>query len=179
MAEITTLARPYAKAAFELAKAADRLNEWSRALNFLVQALNTHEVQQFIGSPVVSDAQKAYSLFQLFGESPGEEIRRFVNVLAENQRLELIPEVTEIYEQRRADEEKVLEVELISAIELSETQSDAFESALAKRFARDIELTQVVEPELIGGVIVRAGDTVIDNSVRGKLNKMQEALKNA
>lgn len=179
MAELATLARPYAKAAFELAKSADRLNQWSRALNQLASLVGTPELREFIGSPVVADVQKAYSLFQLFDESPGEEIRRFINVLAENQRLELIPEITEIFEQRRAEEDKVLEVELVSAVELTAAETTTFEDALSKRFARDITLTQTVDPEIVGGVVIRAGDTVLDNSVRGKLNKMQEALRRA
>ena len=179
MAELATLARPYAKAAFELAKSANRLNEWSRALNQLTGLVGAPELREYIGSPVVADVQKAYILFQLFDESPGEEIRRFINVLAENQRLELIPEITENFEQRRADEEKVLEVELISAVELTSAETTTFEDALSKRFARDITLTQTVDTEIVGGVIIRAGDTVLDNSLRGKLNKMQEALRRA
>lgn len=179
MAELATLARPYAKAAFELAKSADRLNEWSRALNQLSGLLEAPELREYIGSPVVADVQKAYSLFQLFEDSPGEQIRRFINVLAENQRLELIPEITEIFEQRRAEEEKVLEVELISAVELTNAETASFRDALSARFARDITLTETVDPEIVGGVVIRAGDTVIDNSVRGKLNKMQEALRRA
>ena len=179
MAELTTLARPYAKAAFELAKNADRLEEWSRALNFLVAALATTEVKLFVSSPVVSDIQKAFSLLQLFDQSPGEEIRRFINVVAENQRLELIPEITQIFEQRRAEEEQVLEVELISAVELTDAEVQSFAQSLSKRFTRTIQLSQTLDADVIGGVVVRAGDTVIDHSIRGKLNKMQEALRRA
>ena len=179
MAELTTLARPYARAAFELAKDANRLVEWSRALNLLVGAMRTEEVQQLLGTPVVSDVQKAFTLFQLFDEPPGEEIRRFINVLAENHRLELIPDITENFEQRRAEEEQVLEVELVSSVELTDSEAKAFVDALGQRFAQEIQLSQVVDPSILGGVVIRAGDSVIDNSVRGKLNKMQEALRRA
>ena len=179
MAELTTLARPYARAAFEIAKESNRLDEWSRALAFLVEALQTPEMRVYLGSPVITDVQKAYSVFQLFVESPGEDIRRFINVLAENQRIELIPEITENFEQRRAEEEKVLDVQVVSAVELTSEQIKNFEEALGQRFERDIQLTPTVDSEILGGVIVRAGDTVIDSSIRGKLDKMQETLRRA
>ncbi len=179
MAENTTLARPYAKAIFELAKSSDRMLEWSRTLNFLVEALSTPEMQQLLGSPTIADVQKAFSLYRLFGEPPGEEIRRFIYILAENQRLELLPEVTEDFERRRAEEEKILDVELIAAIQLNDNEVQSFKDALSNRFEQDIELSQTVDPRILGGVVIRAGDSVLDHSLRGKLNKMQEALRRA
>ena len=179
MAELNTLARPYAGAAFDLAKASDRIEAWGYALQFLAGALDHEEVQVVLSSPVIGVPQKVHNLLGLFESPPGEEIRRFINVLAENQRLELLPAIYELFDEKRAAEERTLDVTLSSAVELSEEQQARFEVALAQRLEREISLSSEIDPELIGGVLIRAGDTVFDHSVRGSLNKMQEALRRA
>ena len=180
MAELATLARPYANAAFDLAKASDRIAEWGRTLGLLAQACATAEVELLITSPVMGSFQKAHHLIELF--EPGdlnEEMRRFVNVLAENQRLELLPEISVLFEQLQAEEQQTMEVTVTTAVSLNEAEQSNFLSALTQRFKREIELSTEVDPNVLGGALIRAEDTVLDGTVRGKLEKMQEALKRA
>ena len=180
MAELATLARPYANAAYELAKQADRVDAWSTALALLVETANAPEVQQLIGSPVVTHVQKSHTLNDLLADAnPSEDIRRFVAVLAENHRLELLTDIAALFEARRAEDSKILDVTITSAVPLSDDQQSKYEQALRKRFDRDISITTETDPTLLGGAFIRAGDTVVDGSVRGKLAKMQEALSRA
>ena len=178
MAELATLARPYANAAFDLAKDSDRIAEWGQALIFLAQACADDEVKLLIASPVISSAQKAHHLTGLFdADDLSETIRRFVNVLAENQRLELIGEISGLYTQLQADEEQTMNVTVISAVPLTDGEAATYMDALTSRFKKEINLTTEVDPEVLGGALIRAEDTVLDGTVRGKLEKMREALK--
>lgn len=179
MAELTTLARPYANAAFDLAKAANRLDAWSGALRVLSEALANSEIQQYIKTPSISTPQKIHFLLELFGPRPSEEIRRFTHVVAENQRLELLPQIAELFEARCAAEQQILEVTVATAVELKAAQVKRFKQSMEKKFASQIELKTEVDPALIGGAFIRAGETVIDLSVRGKIEKLKEALQRA
>ncbi len=180
MAELATLARPYANAAYDLAKQADRVDTWSAALALLVEAGKTPEIKELIGSRVIPHVQKSHMLNGLLGESNApEEVRRFVSVLAENHRLDLLTDIGALFEARRAEDSKILDVTITSAVPLSEEQQAMFETALRKRFDRDVAVTTELDPSLLGGAFIRAGDSVVDGSVRGKLAKMQEALTRA
>ena len=180
MAERATLARPYANAAYELAKQSDRVDAWSNLLAVLVTAAAAPEVQQMISSPVITHVQKAHTLNELLTDfNATEEIRRFVSVLAENHRLELITDIATQFEVRRAEDSKILDVTITSAVPLTDDQVSMFELALRKRFECDVTVTQETDATLLGGAFIRAGDTVVDGSVRGKLAKMQEALSRA
>lgn len=180
MAELATLARPYANAAYELAKQADRIDTWSASLGALVAAAETDEVQALIGSPVITQVQKAHTLNELLADANAtEEVRRFVSVLAENQRLDLIADIATQFEARRAEDGKILDVTITAARPIGDADRAMFEAALKKRFEREVTITVETDPSLLGGAFIRAGDTVVDGSVRGKLAKMQEALGRA
>lgn len=180
MAELATLARPYANAAYELAKQADRVDAWSAALALLFEAGKTPEIRDLIGSQVVAHAQKSHTLNDLLAETNApEEVKRFVSVLAENHRLDLLADIETLFEARKAEDSKILDVTITSAVPLSEEQEAMFETALRKRFERDVSVTTELDPSLMGGAFIRAGDAVVDGSVRGKLAKMQEALTRA
>ena len=180
MAELATLARPYANAAYELAKQSDRVDAWTAALTLLVEAGKTPEIRELIGSQVVAHVQKSHTLNDLLIESNApEEVKRFVSVLAENHRLDLLADIAILFEARRAEDSKILDVTITSAIPLSNEQEAMFETALRKRFDRDVSVTTELDPSLMGGAFIRAGDAVVDGSVRGKLAKMQEALTRA
>ena len=177
MPELTTLARPYANAAYELAKQNERLDTWSNSLRVLDQIVVTPEVQEVVKSPVISHVQKALTLNDLLEQAnPTEDIRRFVSLLAENQRLELLSDIRILFEEKRAEESKILEVGITTAIEMTEAEREQLAIALRKHFDREVTITVDVDESLIGGAFIRAGDQVIDGSVRGKLEKMQEAL---
>jgi len=176
MAELATLARPYAHAVFDIAKAGARLEAWSRALGLLAAAVDAPQVRELLGNPQQSSEQKARVLIDLCRAELDDRGRRFVQVLARNKRLQLLPEIRDAFEVLRAEQQKVLDVEVISAHALNDAERDQLLGALASRFDREIQLTTQVDSSLIGGAVVRAGDTVIDGSVRGKLQKLSEAL---
>ena len=177
MAELATLARPYANAAFDIAKADGELPRWSSMLMLLAEAVETEEVQQLLEAPKLDDAIKASQLSELFKDQLNDRARRFLGVLAENKRLLLLGEIAEQYELRRAEEEQSLEVEVISAYPLTDVQADALSQGLARKFGKTIELSHRTDATLIGGALIRAGDTVIDGTVAGRLNKLKESLQ--
>lgn len=180
MPELTTLARPYANAAYELAKQADRVDSWENALKALKQITATPEVQELLNSPVVPHVQKAHTLNDLVQQAnPTEEVRRFVNLLAANQRLELLGDIYLLFEEKRAEESQVLDITVTTAVAMSDAERDGMQTALKNHFNRDVTITYAVDAELLGGAFIRAGDQVIDGTVRGKLGKMQEALSRA
>jgi F-type H+-transporting ATPase subunit delta len=176
MAEQATLARPYANAVFGIAKREKRLDAWSRSLAMLSAAVSAPKIREVLAAPATTAEEKAHRLTELLRDELDQRGRRFVGVLARNKRLELLPEIATQYEALRAEQEKTLEVEVISALTLTEEDQQRLTDALAKRYEREVQLTARVDENLIGGAIVRAGDTVIDGSVRGKLEKLSETL---
>lgn len=176
MAEATTLARPYALAAFDIAKENDRFDHWSRALEQLAQVTSTPKIREYLSSPVHSSVAKAITVVDLLEDDLMENTKRFVRVLAENQRLDLISEIRDTFEELLAEERKTLAVEITTAVELTPDEVKAFDDALTRKFQREISLSVEVNPDIIGGALIRAGDTVLDGTVRGKLEKLQTTL---
>ncbi len=177
MAELATLARPYAKAVFDLAKSEQALDRWSRMLAIITQVAEQEKVRQLLDAPDLSAEQKAQRLIELCGEALSDRAKALIHLLARNKRLNALGEIQEQFEARKAEAERVLEVEVISAYELSEAQSNALREALQRKFDREISLTGRTDPHLLGGAIIRAGDTVIDGTVRGRLDKLAEAMQ--
>ncbi|MEC9252565.1 MAG: F0F1 ATP synthase subunit delta [Pseudomonadota bacterium] len=176
MAEFATLARPYANAAFDVAKSAGRLEEWSRGLNLLALAGEDPNLKAMIQSPTATTAEKAFKLAELFRDDLLDSVRQFVHVLAENKRLSLLAEITTQFEVRRAEEARTLDVEVTTAVPLSDSEQNRFQEILERRFEQQINLTTAVDETIIGGAHIRAGDTVIDGSLRGRLAKLGEAF---
>lgn len=177
MAEIATLARPYANAVFGLARSAGRLTEWSPMLALLARAVETDQVRELVAAPSLAPAVKAHQLIDVVREDIDDRCRRFVNVLADNHRLELLPEIAAQFEALKAEAEKTVDVEITAAVELTDEQVDAYTQALRQRFDQDVNVSVDIDPGLVGGAIVRAGDTVIDGSVRGRLTRLVESLQ--
>ncbi|MEM6708535.1 MAG: F0F1 ATP synthase subunit delta [Pseudomonadota bacterium] len=177
MAELATLARPYASAAFDIAKADGDLARWSGMLALLGEAVADETIHQFLDAPTLPDSAKASRLADLFKDQLNDRARRFLGVLADNKRLPLLAEIAEQFEVLRAQEEQSLDVEVLSAFPLTAEQESTLAAALAKRFDKSIELNSRTDDSLLGGVIIRAGDTVIDNSISGRLNKLKETLQ--
>ena len=176
MAEFATLARPYANAAFDVAKSAGRLDEWSRGLNLLALASEDSTLQTVIALPMTTAPEKAHKLIELFRDELSDPVRQFVHVLAENKRLSLLAEITSQFEVRRAEEARTLDVEVTTAVSLSDAEQNRFQEILERRFEQQINLTTTVDETVIGGAHIRAGDTVIDGSLRGRLAKLGEAF---
>lgn len=178
MAELATLARPYANAAFDIASERGEQDRWSRILDFLSRALREPGLHALVASPV-ADAQKAHELIELLRQEFGEvtePVRRFIQVLGSNKRLALLPEISEQFEMLKAEAEKTLDVAVTSAVVMTDDEVERLSAALKRRFEQDIEISTAVDDSLIGGAVIRAGDTVVDGSVRGKLDKLAESL---
>lgn len=177
MAELATLARPYANAVFDLAKSGGALEQWSRMLNVLVEVSSAPQVRQMLESPDLPAEARAHKLVEICGETLNDKARNFVHLLAHNKRLEVVGEVRDQFEARKAEAERVLDVEVITACELSPEQSDRLRHALAGKFEREVNLTGRIDPSVLGGAVIRAGDTVIDASLRGRLDRLAESLQ--
>ena len=176
MAELTTLARPYAKAVFDAAKDQNAIDLWDQALAFAAQVAADQEVKNILANPGLSEQRKAELFADCFEEPLPEALRNFLLILAENKRLALLPAVSALFSLHRADLERTVSLEVSTAFELTAEQKQMLIDALSKKLERKVELESSVDQSLIGGVMVRTGDLVIDASVRGKLAKMAKAM---
>lgn len=176
MAELTTIARPYAKAAFLFARENDALDEWEQMLGLVASVAEEPAVHEFLDQPGLDSAAKAAAFVEVCGDQLNEQGAHFIAQLAEHKRLAALPIVFELYHQLLAQARQTTEVELVSAYELADAETDKLVAALKKRLGRDVIVSSRVDASLIGGVLVRAGDTVIDGSVRGRLNRLAEQL---
>lgn len=177
MAELTTLARPYAKAAFEVALAANALEKWSKMLTVSAAVARDETVSSLLKSPALTSEQVTDSFLQVCGEELDAKSKNFIRLLAENKRLVLLPQISQLFEVLKANQEKSVDVEITTAFEISSDISSKLAQALKTRLQREIKMVTHVNHDLIGGVVIRAGDTVIDSSVRGKLSKLAESMK--
>ena len=176
MAELSTLARPYAKAAFSAAVDGGEIAAWSTALQTLAVISKADTVAQLIGNPSVSALDKAKTIAEVAGDDCNEGASNLLAVLAENDRFALLTEISTQFELLRAEHEKSADVVVTSAFELSDAQQKTLIEKLGTKLSREVSLTVNVDSALIGGVIIKAGDLVIDGSVRGKLSKLAEAM---
>ncbi|MFP4647785.1 MAG: F0F1 ATP synthase subunit delta [Halorhodospira sp.] len=176
MAERSTLARPYARAVFELAgdDAAER-EAWSRRLAAVAEVVQVPQLASLLTHPRVTPEQLVAIICDAVSDL-GDRGRNLIRLLAENRRLQYAPEIARGYEQLRAEAEGILDVEVLSAQELDEAQRGRLTEALQKRFGREVRLQTRVDESLIGGAVIRAGDTTIDGSVQGQLARLSSAL---
>ncbi len=176
MAELTTLARPYAKAAFEYARNGRVLGEWHEQLQTLAAAAADSRMQALLRDPSRGGQQLADLLADVCGDAISGPVRNFLTVLAENKRLGLLPQITVLFAGYKANFEKSVDVEVVSAFELEDAMTQKLAAALGKRFEREVNVHNTTDASLLGGVLIRAGDLVIDGSVRGRLNKLATAM---
>jgi len=176
MAELSTLARPYAKAAFSASVDSGEFAKWSTALQTLAVISKTDKVAELIVNPSVSALDKAKIIAELAGDQCNEGASNLLVVLAENDRFTLLPEISTQYDLLKAEHEKRADVIVTSAFELSDAQQKTLTAKLTAKLAREVTLAVKVDSALIGGVIIKAGDLVIDDSVRGKLSKLADAM---
>lgn len=178
MAELSTLARPYARAAFEYANTEGALNEWLTELQLIAAVVSDAAVQGLLGDPSLTTDKQADAFVDLLGDELGESRKRFLHVLAENRRLGLVPNILTQFAQLKAQREQSVDVEMVSPFEVPDAVRDRIAQALGKRLDREVVVSTSIDSSLLGGVLIRAGDLVIDGSVRGRLNKLAEALTN-
>jgi F-type H+-transporting ATPase subunit delta len=175
MSANATLARPYAKAVFELANAGKQLPAFSAKLAAGVALGNNADIAKLLASPRLQAAQRV-ALLLPNGESADSAYAQFLTVMADNQRLSLLPEVAAQFEALRAEAEKTLVVKVRTALPIEATQQQALIDKLSKRFNRSVTLNVVLEPDLLGGAVLDAGSLVIDGSLSGKLARMHTEL---
>lgn len=176
MSELTTIARPYAKAAFDYAVENSAVDAWQTMLVFAGHVAENDAMQEFLNGATSAD-KTAEVFIQVCGDELNEHGQNFVKVMAESGRLTTMMAVAEVFAELRAEHEKQVDVEVRSAAKLSAAQKKALSAQLETRLARKVKLNCSVDPELIAGMVVKAGDTVIDSSVRGKLNRLSETLQ--
>jgi len=176
MSDNTTAARPYAQAVFETAQADSSQLKWSELLSFLTSVVNNEAMNEALDSPHIGAVEKGELLIEVCGGEITEANRNFVKLLAENGRLKLLPEITELYEQLRAKAESKIEAVVTSAYQLSDAQQKAMIEALKKKLGCDVTLVTEIDETLIGGAVIRAGDLVIDGSVHAKLADLAQTL---
>jgi F-type H+-transporting ATPase subunit delta len=176
MTERTTLARPYAEAAFRLASERKALKPWSDMLRLATAVAGDPQIAALADNPQVTRARFIELFLDVCGKKLDRDGANFVRLLHENRRLALLPEIAALYEERRAQAENRVEAEVVSAFQVSESQLKAIAAALKQRLGRDIDLTTRIDTSLVGGIVVRAGDLVIDGSVQGKLQALATYL---
>jgi F-type H+-transporting ATPase subunit delta len=177
MAEAATIARPYAEAVFDLGRQSGALGDWSRMLAALARVSAHPEMQGCVANPNLSQRQ-LYDLFMsLAGKDIPEQLRNFVRLLIANDRLGLLPEIHAQFAQLKNEHEGVVEAEIRTAFPLDNKQLAGLVADLERRFKRRVQPRVAIDKELIGGVHISVGDSIIDGSVRGKLGSMASALK--
>ena len=177
MAELLTLARPYAKAAFAYASEQNATDAWSNALQLLSAAVQDEAFSAYLNRPELTPAEQVGLFAKVLGEDQSQSVSNFLTLLADNDRLVLLPEIAAEYELLKSQNNNTLEVEIESAFPMDATQEHILAHALEKRFNRTVHVTVSVNPALIAGVVIRAGDQVIDDSALNKLEKMRTRLR--
>jgi F-type H+-transporting ATPase subunit delta len=176
MADKSTIARPYAKAAFEEARDRGRLGPWSQALRTAAAVVGDARVEALLGNPRVTPEELAALVIDIAGPQLDEEGRNFVRTLADNRRLALLPEISAIFDELKGEAEGVIDVTVTSAAPLNDSQRSKLAAALQRRLGRTVRLQCATDPALIGGAVLRAGDLVIDGSLRGRLERIAYEL---
>ena len=176
MAELSTLARPYAKAAFGFAREHSVLAQWSEQLATAAAVAADQGMDSILDNPSLTNEQQAQTLVDVCGDAMGGEVQNFVSILSSNKRLTLLPEIYSQYELYKANLEKSVDVEVVSAFDLDDATAAKLANVLGKKLEREVKVSTSTDKDLLGGVLIRAGDLVIDGSVRGRLNKLAEAL---
>ena len=176
MAELSTLARPYAKAAFEYARENTELALWLEQIATVAAVTMDSVMEGALNNPSMTAEQQAQMVGDVCGDTLGPEVRNFIAILASNKRLALLPKIYALFAQYKANHDKSVDVEVVSAFELADATRDRLAEVLGKKLEREVKVSTSTDDTLLGGVLIRAGDLVIDGSVRGRLNKLAEAL---
>jgi F-type H+-transporting ATPase subunit delta len=190
VAELATTARPYARAAFASAGAPAQTGAWSTFLGRAAVAVQDPQLQPLIGNPRVPSSELVDFLQQIAGTGTpsnppaaappaATQQRNFLQLLADNRRLKLLPEIAAQFEVLRAQAERIADVDVISARELSGEQAQKLQAALERRLGLTVRLHARVDPALVGGAIVRYGDLVVDGSLRGRIERLGAAMAGA
>ena len=177
MAEISTIARPYAQAIFDLAKEQKNLGDWSGMLQLLAQLVEDENAKTSLQDAKINDSEKEKMILAVCKGQLSKEGENFVKLLIENKRLPVLPFIREAFETLKADEEGVLDANIVVAAKISKKETDEIVKKLEKKFSKKIEATIEINEEIIGGSLITVGDTVIDASVKGQLESLAFSMK--
>jgi F-type H+-transporting ATPase subunit delta len=177
MSELATLARPYAAAAFKRSFETGTTEKWSKSLAFMSAVLNDKEMSVVVDNPKVSKAGLSALMLDICQGQVDEEGANFLKLLVQNNRLTLAPTIAALFEAYKAESEGYIDVEVATAYAFSKEEKQSFTSTLEKTLSKKVHMKVTVDKSLIGGVLVRAGDRVIDGSIKGQLQHMQKALQ--
>jgi F-type H+-transporting ATPase subunit delta len=176
MAEASTIARPYAQAVFDIATSTKKLSEWSKQLESLSAIVSDDQIGGLVVNPSVESEQLVDLIISIAKDDLDQEGKNFVKVLAENDRLNVIPEIATIFENLKNEAEKTVQAEVITAYALKDDQKSKLQAALKKRLGCEVEISSRVDKDIIGGAIVRAGDMIIDGTVTAQLDRLTSEL---
>lgn len=176
MAEAKTIARPYAKAAFHTAHAGDSLENWAEALALLSSVSQQSKVQELISSPAVTASIKAEQLKALCEGELNNEQQNFLAILASNKRLELLPDIERLFDELKSERERSVNVVVNSPFPLDSEAEQKLAAMLKQKLQREVSVETAIDESLVGGVLIKAGDVVIDGSIKGRLAKLAEAM---
>jgi F-type H+-transporting ATPase subunit delta len=177
MAEAITIARPYATAIFRLAKAKKKLSDWSKELAFIAGVTENAQIKLLIDNPKLPSADLERALLSVFDGKLSDEAVNLVKLLVENNRLGIVADIVAAFEELKDEDEGKLEAKLTAAAKPTDAQVKALVSQLETKFGKKVEAEVLIDPELIGGIKIVVGDTVIDASVKAQLQSLDYALK--
>lgn len=176
MTEKATLARPYAEAVFKRAKETGAAAKWSEMLGFLSVVIQDKDIATASDNPKISDRKFTDLLLDICAGQVNEEGANFIKLLVKNNRLSLVPHIANLYEQYKANDEGYVDVEVLTAFSLTEQEQKNFAASLEKKLNKKVHIKVAIDESLIGGVLVRAGDRVIDGSIKGQLQQLAKRL---
>jgi len=176
MADTSTTARPYAKAVFEIAQSSGELGPWSDMLSLLAAISADKSMQAFASSPTNTSSQVADLVLDVAGDKINDGAKNLVKLLAENRRIETLPDIAALYEMQKAEAEGAVDVEVTSVEPLTEDHKQKLGASLRQKLGREVRMSFSQDASLIGGALIKAGDLVIDGTIRGRLEKLSGAL---
>ncbi|MDO9270393.1 MAG: F0F1 ATP synthase subunit delta [Methylobacter sp.] len=176
MSELATLARPYSAAVFKRSKETGTTEQWSKSLAFVSAVLNDKEISAIVANPKVSKERLSALMLDICQGQVDEEGANFLKLLVQNNRLTLAPTIAELFEALKAESEGYVDVEVATAYAFSKEEKQSFTSTLEKTLSKKVHMNVTVDKSLIGGVLVRAGDRVIDGSIKGQLQQLAKRL---
>ena len=177
MSELSTLARPYAAAVFKRASESGSAEQWSQMLSFIAAVVKDNGIATIIENPKVSQERLIQLLLDICQGQLNQEGENFLKILVQNDRLTLAPQISKLYETHKADAEGYVDVDVTTAYSFTKEEQKKFTSALEKTLAKKVRISVNVDKSLIGGFLAKAGDRVIDGSIKGRLQHMQKTLK--
>jgi F-type H+-transporting ATPase subunit delta len=176
MTELATLARPYAEAAFKCAKQLGNAGDWSSSLQFLSVAMQTPELTVIVDNPRVGRSRLNELLLDICQDQVIDSAKNLLKLLVENDKLKLLPTISTLFEQLKADDEGYVNVDLVSAYALTKSEQSKYVAMLEKLLSKRVNAVITVDKSLIGGIIAKAGDKVLDGSIRGQLHQLAKRL---